>query len=85
MAYTCYIIGIGLLLRVKTNNATNFKKAFRHAGRLFETAVYGRLSLVVYRAAGTGGPGLEYQQDDVWNFMIENESGTEACPVSNVV
>ena len=37
MAYTCYIIGIGLLSRVKTNNATNFKKTFRHAGRLFET------------------------------------------------
>ena len=34
----CYIIGIGLLSRVKTSNATNFKKAFRHAGRLFETA-----------------------------------------------
>jgi len=38
VAYTCYIIGIGLLSRVKTSNATNFKKAFRHAGRLFETA-----------------------------------------------
>jgi len=38
VAYTCYIIGIGLLSRVKTSNATNLKKAFRHAGRLFETA-----------------------------------------------
>jgi len=27
-----------LLTRVKTSNTTNFKKAFRHAGRLFETA-----------------------------------------------
>jgi len=38
VVYTCYIIGIGLLSRVKTSNATNFKKAFRHAGRLFEIA-----------------------------------------------
>ena len=27
-----------LLTRVKTSNTKNFKKAFRHAGRLFETA-----------------------------------------------
>ena len=35
-----YSYSIDLLTRVKTNNATitNFKKAFRHAGRLFETA-----------------------------------------------
>ena len=38
VVYTCYIIGIGLLSRVKTSNITNLKKAFRHAGRLFETA-----------------------------------------------
>jgi len=46
VAYTCYIIGIGLLSRVKTSTATNLKKAFRHAGRCLRLPVYGRLSLV---------------------------------------
>ena len=38
VAHTRYSYSIDLLTRVKTSNTTNFKKAFWHTGRLFETA-----------------------------------------------
>jgi len=47
VAYTCYTIGIGLLSRVKTSNATNLKKPSGTLGGCLRLPVYGRLSLVI--------------------------------------
>jgi len=85
VAYTCYIIGIGLLSRVKASNATNLKKPSGTLGGCLRLPVYGRLSLVFFVSLSATlrengwtdlheniREGVEWRRDDLIKFRVNS-------------